>query len=394
MQMTIKARVLSLALIPPILLAVFMTLYNLYQSRQTGDEAVSQFTQQMEHDRRAELANYLHLAKSAIQHLVNDESLGSVSERQQQAKQIIRQLRFNDAGDTGYLFIYDSQGVSVAHGVNAALEGKNLYDFQDPNGVYLIRGLIDAAQQGGGYVAYDWKAVDGSIGPKLAYAERIDKWDWVLGTGFWIAGLQQQASAIEGNVNNSIAAAATRTAIAAVIAVLVIAAIALLVVRSITAPLRKALDAMHNIADGDGDLTKRLHSESADELGELGGAFNRFADQVASMVSHIRSSANAMTESTQQLQQVMHSNVNGVSHQQQESEQVATAVNELATASHEVARSASEASQAAIQAEQLVGSAQQLLTRAVKVIHGLASDVEKGSASVNSLAEQSEKIGS
>ena len=62
------------------------------------------------------------------------------------AWEILRQLRFNDSGSTGYFFAYDTRGVNVMHGVNQSLEGKNLWDFQDPNGTFLIRELVKAAR--------------------------------------------------------------------------------------------------------------------------------------------------------------------------------------------------------------------------------------------------------
>lgn len=394
MRFSIKARVLTLALVPPLLLAAFLTLYNYSESSAIGARTVDQFTAQMERDRRHEVSNYLAIAFSSIQHLVNDESLGSLAERQAQAKQILRQLRFDDAGDAGYIFVYDQQGVNVAHGVNAALEGRNLYDFQDPNGVYLIRELIAAAKRGGDYVAYDWKAVDGSVGPKLGYADLLSEWGWVIGTGFWIEGLQQQVQTVETTVATAIDESFIRTLGMSFLVLLIVAAVALFVVRTINRPLSSALAAMDNIARGDGDLTKRLNDASEDELGDLGKAFNVFANQVATMVHNIRDSANAMTASTQQLHQVLQTSERGVTRQQEESEQVATAVNELAAASHEVARSANQAAQAAAQAEHLVSSAQQVLLRAMSGIRGLADEVTHANTVVEKLTSESDRIGS
>ncbi len=394
MRLTIKAKVFSLALIPPLLIAVFLTWYNLSQSTQVAQNAVSDFKSQMETDAREEVRNYLQLAMSSIEHLVADDSLGSLQERQERAKQILRQLRFDDSGDVGYVFVYDDEGNSIAHGVNQSLEGKNLYNFKDPNGVLLIRELIEAAESGGGFVEYDWENTKGQVNPKLGYADMLSEWGWVVGTGFWTAGLQEQTQVIEGNVDDALAESAASTIIASIIVLLIIAALALFVVKGITKPLKRALDAMDQIAKGDGDLTQRLDTDSNDEMSELGQAFNNFADQVSDMVTNIRASATSVTHSTQRLDGVLTEARNGVNEQQEESEQIATAINELATASQEVARSASEASSAAEQAEDLVHSANHLLTKAVNVIHGLAEKVEDGSSEVEKLNAHSAEIGS
>ncbi|KTG23179.1 chemotaxis protein [Idiomarina sp. WRN-38] len=394
MRLTIKAKVFSLALIPPLLIAVFLTWYNLSQSTQVAQNAVSDFKSQMETDAREEVRNYLQLAMSSIEHLVADDSLGSLQERQERAKQILRQLRFDDSGDVGYVFVYDNEGNSIAHGVNQSLEGKNLYNFKDPNGVFLIRELIEAAESGGGFVEYDWENTKGQVNPKLGYADMLSEWGWVVGTGFWTAGLQEQTQVIEGNVDDALAESTASTIIASIIVLLIIAALALFVVKGITGPLKRALDAMDQIAKGDGDLTQRLDTDSNDEMSELGQAFNNFADQVSDMVTNIRASATSVTHSTQRLDGVLTEARNGVNEQQEESEQIATAINELATASQEVARSASEASSAAEQAEELVHSANHLLTKAVNVIHGLAEKVEDGSSEVERLNAHSAEIGS
>ena len=84
-----------------------------------------------------------------------------------------------------YLAVLNSEGVIVYHAANAALEGQNLIDFEDPNGVKYVQELIVAAAAGGGFVAYyfDNPAVDENgdgellgdpIGsPKIGYATPI-----------------------------------------------------------------------------------------------------------------------------------------------------------------------------------------------------------------------------
>src|SRR3546814_10381462 len=56
-------------------------------------------------------------------------------------------------------------------------------DFKDPNGVYAIRELVKAGQNGSHYVDYSF-AVPGSnaLVPKVGYAEYLPKWNLVFGT--------------------------------------------------------------------------------------------------------------------------------------------------------------------------------------------------------------------
>lgn len=55
-----------------------------------------------------------------------------------------------------YIFAYDFNGNSLANGGNPALVGKNLIDYQDKNGFFVIKELINKAKSGGGWVDYYW----------------------------------------------------------------------------------------------------------------------------------------------------------------------------------------------------------------------------------------------
>ena len=394
MALSIQQRVLLLALLPPLLIAIMLTIYNYVQSKNSGAQTVESFASQMKNDRKAEVSNYQKIAMSSISHLVAQDNGTNTQQLQAQAKDILRNLRFDDAGDTGYVFVYDLQGVSVAHGVNASLEGKNLYDFKDPNGVYLIRELISSAKEGGGFVEYAWKNTQGVVSPKLGYAALIPKWNWVLGTGFWISGLEQQVASTETRVNDAIDSAFVNTIIASILAVAVTAAIAVVVSRSITSPLHTTVLAMNDISQGDGDLTRRLMEKRTDELGQLGSSFNRFADDVGKMVIDIRQSSQSMNHASLKLNELLANMHTGINRQHEESEQVATAINEMSAASMEVARSAQEASTAAEHADHLVKQANNQLLIAIKVINGLAKQVDEGANAVDQLNQQSSQIGS
>jgi len=394
MALSIQQRVLFLALLPPLLIAIMLTLYNYVQSKHSGAQTVESFATQMENDRKSEVSNYQKIAMSSIANLIAQDDGSNTEQLQNQAKSILRNLRFDDAGDTGYVFVYDVKGVNIAHGVNTSLEGKNLYDFKDPNGVYLIRELIDAAKNGGGYVQYSWKNTNGSVNPKLGYAALVPKWNWVLGTGFWISGLEQQVAATEQRVNEGIDNAFINTIIASVFAVAITAAIAVVVSRSITSPLHTTVLAMNDISQGDGDLTQRLMVKRDDELGKLGSSFNRFADDVGKMVIDIRQSSQSMNQASHRLNELLANMHAGINRQHEESEQVATAINEMSAASMEVARSAQEASTAAEHADHLVKQANNQLLIAIKVINGLAKQVDEGANAVDQLNQQSSQIGS
>ncbi len=76
--------------------------------------------------------------------------------------------------------------------------------------------------------------------------------------------------------------------ILAIVSVLLAVVISMFVARNITNALHQALMALKDIAEGEGDLTRRLDDSGKDEVGQLAGAFNVFVSKIESIVSEIR----------------------------------------------------------------------------------------------------------
>jgi len=89
---------------------------------------------------------------------------------------------------TGYIFIYNYKGVCLSDPVQSHNIGKNLYNFKDPNGVQVIKDLIDVSkQENGGFVEYTWvKPTTKERSPKISYAKAFEPWQWMVGTGVYL----------------------------------------------------------------------------------------------------------------------------------------------------------------------------------------------------------------
>ncbi len=89
---------------------------------------------------------------------------------------------------TGYIFIYGWDGTCLLDPVQPHNVGKNLYEFRDPDGVQVIKELIDVSRRpGGGYVRYTWiKPTTKSRSPKISYARAFLPWRWMVGTGVYL----------------------------------------------------------------------------------------------------------------------------------------------------------------------------------------------------------------
>lgn len=101
-------------------------------------------------------------------------------------RDFIDHIRFFD-NHSGYFFIYDFNCINVAHGTQKDLQGQNLYNYQDSQGNYVIRGLVDVAKtNGSGYYEYYWNnPVSGNEEPKKAFVYKIPGIDYFIGSGVY-----------------------------------------------------------------------------------------------------------------------------------------------------------------------------------------------------------------
>ncbi|WP_417778363.1 methyl-accepting chemotaxis protein [Stutzerimonas xanthomarina] len=144
--------------------------------------------------------------------------------------------------------------------------------------------------------------------------------------------------------------------------------IASLVARSIVRPIRVAVDAMRDIAAGEGDLTRRLEEHGRNEVAELAGAFNQFAEKVRRLVSEVAGSTTQVAAAAEEMSAITDEFNRDVAQQRHEIEQVATAMNEMTATVQDVARNAAQAAESAQLADREAQQGQQLVHQTVSSI--------------------------
>jgi signal transduction histidine kinase len=84
-----------------------------------------------------------------------------------------------------YIYVYDLNGVAVAHGVNPKLVGKNLLDMKDNEGKPMIQEMVKVAKEkGNGWVDFKWpNPVTKAVESKSGYVERAG--DLLVGSGIY-----------------------------------------------------------------------------------------------------------------------------------------------------------------------------------------------------------------
>ncbi|MCX4219713.1 methyl-accepting chemotaxis protein [Pseudomonas sp. MCal1] len=185
----------------------------------------------------------------------------------------------------------------------------------------------------------------------------------------------------------------TSAVIATVIAVAIIIALLGMLIRFLIQPLHVMTRAMEDIADGEGDLTKRLTIQNQDEFGVLGTAFNRFVERIHGSIREVSSATGQVNEVALRVVAASNSSMYNSDQQASRTNSVAAAINQLGAAAQEIARNAAQASTQASDARNLAEDGQQVVDRSIKAMNQLSSMLSASSSNIESLNSKTVNIG-
>jgi methyl-accepting chemotaxis protein len=163
------------------------------------------------------------------------------------------------------------------------------------------------------------------------------------------------------------------------------------ITRLIVAPLRSVIRVAQQIAAG--DLSATVEVTRRDEIGQLMLAMQQMGAGLSSIVSGLQAGIEQLASSAHSLSAVTEQTNLEVSSQKEETEQVATAMNQMTATVHDVARNAEEAAQAAQTADDKVESGQQVVRQSMQRIEQLADSATCASSSIESLSAEIQNIG-
>lgn len=178
-----------------------------------------------------------------------------------------------------------------------------------------------------------------------------------------------------------------------VIALLLATIVPVLMSKSIIGPVVNMRDRLRELADGDGDLSVRLPITGKDETSEASEAFNRLLEKLGRMVGSIRHTSANLVERSENTIVVMETARDQVGQQKNETQRVATSVEEMAGSITEIAESTEHAAHLGkdVLGKVQIGSALALENQ--NIIEQLSHNVENAASQLTSLAEETNRIG-
>lgn len=392
-NLTLKQKILLLTLVPIIALLVTVKVIVNIELRALGQHEVEELRKDLTESKKDALRDYVEIAVASIQKKYDASSADDLA-AQEEVLQILTDLSYGEKGD-GYIFVYKYDGTNLATRPKPQLKGKNLIDLKDNNGVYIIKDLISAAKKGGGFVEYVWAkpSKNNAEVDKLSYAVGLEKWQWMIGTGFYVDDIDDLVSEAEAKLEDDISGFMGFFLMVGAGFFILFGLIAFIFANSIANPLANVAAALKDIGDGDGDLSKRLSTDVKGEVGELAHGFNAFATKIQNLIIEVKSSIQDLSAATNRMGGVVDTTRAEVDEQKKETEQVAAAIHEMAAAVQEVATNATNASHSAQSADSAALGGQSVVNETIGSIQSLQGGVNSASDVIGQLDKDSEHIG-
>ncbi|CCN69473.1 methyl-accepting chemotaxis protein [Vibrio nigripulchritudo] len=268
-----------------------------------------------------------------------------------------------DLFNAGFLFIVAGDGTIIAH-PDVDKNGKQMNTFL-PN-VSISEETQEIELEGQLY-ATDFSKIPGE--------------DWYVGV---MLDESIAYSAVTDLRNHSI----IYTLVALVISIFAL----LFLIKVLMRPLDSLNDAIQDMACGQGDLTKRLDTNTDAEFALLASGFNTFAETLQQRIQRTKEISDSIRSVTETTAQGAQDSATAMNTQMQELEQLATAMNEMATTSSDVATNAQGAASAAKEADSATEDGTKVVGYTTQAISDLSTRIDEAVEQVRQLESATSNI--
>lgn len=176
-------KIFLLATLPLVLAMLTVGFLVQRESRDMADREIAVLEAQLIAAKKAELRNYLSIARTAFGPIYGN-ALPHDESAKRQVLQILAAMTY---GNEGFYFVYDYDGKNLVSPRQTWLIERNWAGLKDPDGTPVVDELIRLARQGSGYHSYIWpKPSTGEHANMVSYVVGLQDWRWAVGTGIFI----------------------------------------------------------------------------------------------------------------------------------------------------------------------------------------------------------------
>ncbi|MEA1960869.1 MAG: methyl-accepting chemotaxis protein [Bacillota bacterium] len=226
--------------------------------------------------------------------------------------------------ETGYAALVENSGIYVAH-ADSQWMSKDIGDTEE------AIAAKKAIRKGETHSGVFWSQVFNDDVYRIFTPVHIGKTTtpWSFTISIPMGKIMEQANRIR---NDSLAVAG--------IAILLLLLVLYLVANSISKPIMETTRVLKNIAEGEGDLTKRLEIKSNDEIGEMSQYFNKFIEDIQKLVREVIGNAQELSASSEELSATVEQIFAQAQHVNSSAQEIAAGMEETTAAAEEVTASA------------------------------------------------------
>ncbi|HEX5842546.1 MAG TPA: methyl-accepting chemotaxis protein, partial [Pseudomonas sp.] len=280
--------------------------------------------------------------------------------------EIINSLDFNGIG---YAFLVSADGKILVH----------------PDKELVMKSLAEAFPQNTPIIGNDFSEADVDGNTRIFTFTPVKG----LPSVNWYVGLSIDKTKAYAALSDFRASAIVATLIAVVLIILLLS----MLISVLMKPLTVMGKAMEDIAQGEGDLTKRLSIQSNDEFGRLATAFNRFVERIHSSIREVSSATSQVNEVAQRVVGASNSSMLNSDEQASRTNSVAAAINQLGAAAQEIARNAADASTQASDARQQAEDGRQVVEKTIRAMNELSGKISASCGNIETLNSKTVNIG-
>lgn len=305
----------------------------------------------------------------------------SEQEAQKNAREALRSMRY---GSNNYLWINDMRPVMIMHPFKPELEGKDLSGIKDPEGLHLFVEFVKAVETtGSGSVYYMWpKPGQNKPVKKISYVQQFKPWGWVIGTGNYV-----------DDVNATWLTGAIQSGIITALCLIVLFLVSWNIYRSIFKKLDSLAERIRDVAQGEGDLTKRIEISSHDEIAVVAQWFNTFMDTLHDIILKVNEGTSKVTADTLDMSSNIGESAKEAEEQNKQVSQVAAAMLEMSATIGEISTSSELAAKNASRAANIARNGGEIVNGALARISAIADSVGATAERMKELGKHSDEIG-
>jgi len=215
-----------------------------------------------------------------------------------------------------------------------------------------------------------------------------------------LSSIQSYQNKTAQEIDKTAAAARFRTNLMqALIYVLVACGTVLLVlyglalVRGVGEALNKVVERIKDVAEGEGDLTKRLEANAIGELGELAKWFNQFMDKLQGALSQVAGNTQHLASAMEHISAASNEQAKGAANQTDQTEHVAHAMQHMSSAAGQISENSAKAADAANKASDVARMGGKIVDETVLKMREIASSVTATAKKLEGLGQRSNQIG-